>query len=378
MKYKKLYTSLILSGIILLSNSISHGIVFEDTETHWSRSYVERLSDEGVISGYSDNTFKPNNNITREEVSAILARYMKGSGGTKTMKDIVGRWSELSISYLMDNGIINGYPDGTFKPTKNITRAEFAAIIDKYLDKIGKNQGSSGVFVSDIKGNWAEQSIRNVIGSGYMSGYQDSSFKPDRSITRGEVATVVALIDGAFKTKDVTNNSEFRSEVDRIVSEVFPGRPSEFTKEITDDQILSHIACTFYDLEYYFQYEPGDILDNYYGIKARATDVKDFAKEYFGKDIIFEDGKGIWDKWGSPVAYAVDYENLILFVGEYEKWYGLSNYSISSITQVEENVIIAKILFKTPEREADDGSYYQIRIEKINNNNIITESLYVY
>lgn len=145
------------------------------------------------MSGYPDKTFKPTNPMTRAEVSTIFARVIaKGSPvvGYTSFKDIDDdKWYASSIGYIENTGLINGYEDGTFRPDKSITRAEFASIVSKYL----KLQGTSGAaHFSDVKPtHWAKESIDLVSANGIMQGRQNNTFAPDDKISRQEVAAAM-------------------------------------------------------------------------------------------------------------------------------------------------------------------------------------------
>jgi len=91
----------------------------------------------GIVDGYPDGTFRPNAAITRAEFAAIAARF--DNDGDKTaakFSDIANHWAKDEISIAYNNGWINGYPDGTFGPQRNITRAETATMINRVLDRV--------------------------------------------------------------------------------------------------------------------------------------------------------------------------------------------------------------------------------------------------
>ena len=97
------------------------------------------------------------------------------------------RWSNRAISTLYNAGIVSGYPDGTFRPSEPITRAEFATIAAKF-DKL--ELGSTSNF-TDIFGHWAEKYITSSEIKGWIKGYPDMTFKPEQDITRAEAMTLI-------------------------------------------------------------------------------------------------------------------------------------------------------------------------------------------
>lgn len=143
--------------------------------------------------GYKDSTFRPNNNMTREEVAVMFSRLMvrrpiKGHIYNHNFKDLSNtRWSATAISYMNELGLIKGYPDGTFKPEKSITRAEFAAMATRFANLFG---GGLQGFVDVPYTHWANDVIAKAASAGWVSGYPDGTFKPENKITRAEVVSI--------------------------------------------------------------------------------------------------------------------------------------------------------------------------------------------
>lgn len=143
--------------------------------------------------GYKDATFRPNNNMTREEVAVMFSRLMvrrpiKGHIYNHNFKDLSNtRWSATAISYMNELGLIKGYSDGTFKPEKSITRAEFAAMATRFANLFG---GGLQGFVDVPYTHWANDVIAKAASAGWVSGYPDGTFKPENKITRAEVVSI--------------------------------------------------------------------------------------------------------------------------------------------------------------------------------------------
>ena len=140
------------------------------------------------IVGYGNGTFRPNAAITRAEFAAIAARF--DNDGDKTaakFSDIANHWAKDEISIAYNNGWITGYPDGTFGPNAAITRAEFAAIAARF-DNDGDKTAAK---FSDIANHWAKDEISIAYNNGWITGYPDGTFGPQRDITRAETMTLV-------------------------------------------------------------------------------------------------------------------------------------------------------------------------------------------
>ena len=146
------------------------------------------------VIGYPDGTVHPNGQITRAEVATIFFRLLRdevrdGAFTTSnSYSDVAyGKWYNNPISTMSALGIITGYPDGTFKPNKPITRAEFAAIAARFDET---QSGKSATF-SDVIGHWAAKEIGIAYANEWIKGYPDGTFKPDQNITRAEAMTLI-------------------------------------------------------------------------------------------------------------------------------------------------------------------------------------------
>lgn len=149
-----------------------------------------KLND-SYLKGYPDNTIRPENNITRAEAAVLIAKleaiYNNANTNEGVFSDIESdKWYSSSIYSLAEKGVMSGYPDGSFKPKKSITRAEFVQIMSK-LDE--KNDAKAPY--NDIKDHWALSAINQAFGNKRISGYEDGSFRPNNSITRAEAVSIL-------------------------------------------------------------------------------------------------------------------------------------------------------------------------------------------
>ena len=146
------------------------------------------------IVGYGNGEVRPQNNITRAEVATIFFRLLtddvRDENLTKTNRysDVAATsWYNTAVSTLSSMGIITGYPDGTFRPNAAITRAEFAAIAARF-DNDGDKAAAK---FSDIANHWAKDEISIAYNNGWITGYPNGTFGPQRDITRAETMTLV-------------------------------------------------------------------------------------------------------------------------------------------------------------------------------------------
>ena len=137
---------------------------------------------------------RPEGKITRAEVATIYFRMLTDESRTKfwsqsnSYSDVkAGDWFNNAVSTLSKAGIIAGYEDGSFKPNGYITRAEFATIAARFFDVTYSGKD----LFPDISGHWAKDYINQAANKGFVNGYEDGTFKPDRNITRAEAVTLV-------------------------------------------------------------------------------------------------------------------------------------------------------------------------------------------
>lgn len=149
------------------------------------------------VIGYPDGGVHPESNITRAEVATIFFRLLSDEVRNRVMTDENsfsdvedGMWFNRAVSTMANMGIVNGYPDGTFRPNEYITRAEFAAIAARFED----NGDTTPANFSDIYGHWGMEEISIAANNGWILGYTDNTFKPDQDITRAEAMTLVNRI----------------------------------------------------------------------------------------------------------------------------------------------------------------------------------------
>ncbi len=144
------------------------------------------------MKGYPDKTFGPDKAMTRAEVTMMFARLLKerpekGRKYIMPYKDIKENdWYAYAVTFMSEKKLVSGYPDGTFKPNSPITRAEFASIASRF-DKLSEE---ARLKFSDVKESyWAYKFISSAEDKGWISGYPDGTFKPEKNITRAEVVS---------------------------------------------------------------------------------------------------------------------------------------------------------------------------------------------
>ncbi|GGG65272.1 carboxypeptidase regulatory-like domain-containing protein [Paenibacillus radicis (ex Gao et al. 2016)] len=165
-------------------------VSFSDVNANsWSASAIELAAKIGFVSGYEDGTFQADASVTRAEFASMLVKALGiSSTGDASFEDTQGHWAASAINTLKANGIIGGYKDGSFKPNNEITRAEMVAILSKVL-KLGEATGDSKF--KDVTGSWAEAQINQLAEAGIISGKSENKFDPNATATRAESVVMI-------------------------------------------------------------------------------------------------------------------------------------------------------------------------------------------
>ena len=145
------------------------------------------------IKGYPDGAVRPDDNITRAEAATAIFRLLAETEGAESLSmrfadTMPSAWYSKPVAYLDQIGIIQGYEDGTFKPDAPISRAECAALVSRF-DAI---EYVSPKLFSDVGANhWALSYISGAVAKGYFTGYPDGTFRPNDQMTRAEFVTTL-------------------------------------------------------------------------------------------------------------------------------------------------------------------------------------------
>lgn len=162
------------------------------------------------ISGYEDGTFIPDGKITRAETASMLYGVLETSNSNTevTFSDLAdGAWYIPAVTAMSEAGVINGYPDGTFRPDNKITRAEFVTMLMQGRNVEKYTELPFGDVSSEL---WSADYIYSAYKEGYIDGYEDSTFRPDSPITRAEA---VKIINEALDRTDFNNATNPFSDV---------------------------------------------------------------------------------------------------------------------------------------------------------------------
>lgn len=236
---KKKIVSVILTSTMLLSGS---AFAYNDISDHWAKVYIENMEDAGVLGQFYEDSIHPDIPISRGECAELISDFLEtyygyipsinsniytfsdlkdGTSQTSKIRSLSRYYfrshmlSESTYIGLTTVNVINGYPDGSFKPNAQISRAEFAKILISALDCFGYLPiGNTGFYYSDTWGygqssdvwyHWGFRPIDIAFGLQIMNGYNKKildygihyvEFRPDSPITRAEAIKMVASARG--------------------------------------------------------------------------------------------------------------------------------------------------------------------------------------
>ncbi|OMF38093.1 hypothetical protein BK133_03720 [Paenibacillus sp. FSL H8-0548] len=175
-------------------------ITFKDLTGHWAKTAIERAAAIGFVKGYQDGMFRPNGSVTRAEFIVMLDRAteLKSKGDDTTLQytDLasIPSWARPSIAQAELAGVVKGYEDGTFRPNKLISRAEMAVMVMRALDKELEADLNPAFNDSNAIPSWAKPSVAAAAELGIIQGKGGNKFEPAANATRAEAVVIILRI----------------------------------------------------------------------------------------------------------------------------------------------------------------------------------------
>ncbi|MBC8123022.1 MAG: S-layer homology domain-containing protein [Gemmatimonadaceae bacterium] len=171
---------------------------FGDIQGYWAQPYVSTLADRQVIGGFPDGSFRPSAPITRAQFAAIAAKALNlgagSGGGGGSFNDVPSSyWAARAISAVSGSGLVTGFPDGSFRPEEKITRAQALVILSKSLRENPANTNALGKYEdAQAVPDWARDSVSKAANAGIIVNFPNTGeIEPNRLATRGEVAALM-------------------------------------------------------------------------------------------------------------------------------------------------------------------------------------------
>ena len=191
------------SGVVTSPKDIQdvRPYIFSDVPSDfWAAKSISAVAKAKLMKGYSDGTFRPNQPMTREEVASLFNNITDDGEAafiSSHFKDITSdRWSALAIESVARKNIISGYGDETYKPEKFMSRQEFAVVADNYLHYLGYTTDDPTVLDQVAYGDqkfvapWAQDAVREMAYLGFTNYAPGTMFNPEKYVTRAEAAEI--------------------------------------------------------------------------------------------------------------------------------------------------------------------------------------------
>ena len=208
---KHLISTLALGMILSTTLSVYADNKVKDIDGHWANKQISKFIENSYANGYEDNTFRPDNQITRAEFVKLVNKYFGfNDKGVSKFKDINQKnWYYNDVCIAIQAGYINGYEDNTFRPDNIITREEAAKIIVSIKNQQDNVYDKLNAFPDKhLVSNWAKPYIEGAIENGYLKGDDLKNLRPTSHITRAESVTLLSRIENNGDVKPVVEEKK--------------------------------------------------------------------------------------------------------------------------------------------------------------------------
>ena len=215
-----------------------HAYPFTDIPSdYWAAKSINTMSEQNYIHGYSDHTFRPEKTISREEVASLFEKVIGTTDAvmlSSSFTDITSdRWSAKSIEAVARLNIISGYGDQTYRPDEPMSRQEFAVVADNYIHHLGYKTEDPTVldenYFSDQKfiAPWAQQAVRELAHLGFIDYNPNTSFNGEKYITRAEAIDILYRLFNTKEAVSLRTTISHRNLEQKALSYVLPLFPSK-------------------------------------------------------------------------------------------------------------------------------------------------------
>lgn len=213
---EKLIGFILISSLLGLNTSAIYADSFRDINNNfWAYNYINSLSGDGILSGYSDNTFRPNDFVTRSEFATMMIKALEKENTQVTNNyrfyDVPSNyWGNQNIQRAQQLGLISGYPNGTFKPNDYITRTQVLAVFSKGVNSNNLSQVQADQILDQFSDanqiqEWAKPAVAGAVMANLQVNYPNQSFlTPNANATRAEVA---GMLFNMRKYLSLSNNN---------------------------------------------------------------------------------------------------------------------------------------------------------------------------
>ncbi|PRO66204.1 S-layer homology domain-containing protein [Alkalicoccus urumqiensis] len=234
-RYRTQIMAAALSGAVLFPAAAGASHSFPDVgDAHWAHDVTGYLTDLNILGGYPDGSFQPNRELTRAETAVILTRALDlDLSSDNDFTDVSeSSFAASSIAAVADAGIMNGN-DGKFFPGRSLTRAEMAAVLTRAFNP-DAIQTETRNFPDLVDGAWYSYPVERISRAGMTEGYPDGTFQPNRDLTRAEFAT---FIGRAMDPEMFSDAYAAKQKADEVVDALAAADMGEFSSYVYTDGV---------------------------------------------------------------------------------------------------------------------------------------------
>ena len=283
---KHLISTFALGMILSTTLSVYADNKVKDIDGHWANKQISKFIENSYANGYEDNTFRPDNQITRAEFVKLVNKYFGfNDKGVSKFKDINQKnWYYNDVCIAIQAGYINGYEDNTFRPDNIITREEAAKIIVSIKNQQDNVYDKLNAFPDKhLVSNWAKPYIEGAIENGYLKGDDLKNLRPTSHITRAESVTLLSRIENNGDVKPVVEEKKDK-DVKPVVKPEGEEKEDKDVKPVVDEKD-KEVDDNKYPEDDRYPVNP----DDEYPVNPDGYPLPPFAKDknYNGKPVIF-------------------------------------------------------------------------------------------
>ena len=229
----KRFISLILAFVMVLTAALTvsgaDALPFTDVKAKdWFYESVSGAYSRGLMNGVSDTEFAPKNPMTRAMFVTLLANIAgetdieKADSAFTDVKK--SAWYSGYVKWAVDRGYVGGYSDNTFKPNRSITRAEMCVLIYRYLVEAGYSPEINALTFGDKAkiASWASDAVAALAGIGLVAGDSAGNFNPSKNATRAEVATIAVRLVDYIESEGISDNPAETAVIKSLVTAACP------------------------------------------------------------------------------------------------------------------------------------------------------------
>ena len=198
-----------------------HAASFSDVGGHWAEKYIKSAVNKGFVNGYPDGSFRPDKSVTRAEFTSMVNKAF-GNSQTATLRfsDVpYAEWYYNDISKALAATYVAGYDDNTFKPDSPITRQEAAVMISRLVPAYGTSGNLKAYGDYSAIADWAFTAMQKVNGKGYIGAYDDGLIHPADKLTRAQTAKIIC--DITDKETIVTSDPMVKSSGTKLSGKIY-------------------------------------------------------------------------------------------------------------------------------------------------------------